>query len=85
MFNELYQHKVAYIILTVILILHIILFLSVWPTTWALRVVALSLTVSYFCWGVFAHVKAQHITRQIVREYLFASLLGGGMLLFLTL
>jgi hypothetical protein len=85
MFNELHNHRVAYLILIMILFVHVSLFFVIWPDRLGERVVALTLATSYFCWGIFAHVKAQHITRQIVREYLFASLLAGGMLFFLTL
>lgn len=85
MFAEIYKHKVAYILLTFLLTVHVGLFFIIWPSKVGQRLVALSLATSYLCWGIFAHVKANHITRQIVREYLFAAILAGGMLFFLTL
>ena len=85
MFNELHRHRLAYFILVMILFVHVGLFFVIWPDQLGERIVAFTLATSYFCWGVFAHVKAQHITRQIVREYLCAALLAGGMLFFLTL
>lgn len=84
MLQELTKHKLAYLLLLAILVVHIGLFLAVWPNKGGQRIVAATLALSYFCWGIFAHVKAQHITRQIVREYFFAALLAGGMLVFLT-
>lgn len=84
MFSEINRHKIAYFILIMLLVLHVGFFLTMWPDKNGLRIASLSLAASYFCWGVFAHVKAQHINGRIVREYLFSALLAGAMLFFLT-
>ena len=84
MFNELSRHKLAYGILVGLLLVHVGFFLVLWPDKMGLRIASSSLAVTYFCWGIFAHVKAQHINGRIIREYLFTSLLAGGMLFFLT-
>lgn len=85
MLYELSRHKIAYAILVTLLITHVVLFYLAWPNHTVERFVIFSLAVSYFCWGVFAHVKTNRITKAIVREYLFVSLLGGMILLLLTL
>lgn len=85
MLYEVTRHKVAYTILLFVLLLHVILFFVVWPDKNALRMLSVSLGFSYFSWGVFAHVKSQHITKNIVKEYLFASLVGTTILFLLTL
>lgn len=84
MLDEILQHKLAYTLLTFLLILHVIYFFAIWPDIFAFRVGAFSFGFSYFCWGVFAHVKAQHITKQIMREYFFAALLAVAIILMLT-
>lgn len=84
MFNELSRHKLAYTILVILLIAHVIAFLYFWPSRSGMRIVALSLTASYFFWGIFTHVKSNHLTKEIVKEYLFAALLGGAIVLLLT-
>lgn len=84
MLDELNRHKIAYAILFLLLFIHVGLFLIQWPNQTSMRIVAASLATTYFCWGVFAHVKAQHINSQIVKEYFFTSLLAGSMLFFLT-
>jgi hypothetical protein len=84
MFIELSRHKLAYSILLMLLFVHVCFFLAVWPDKTSLRIAALSFGLTYFCWGIFAHVKSQHLNRRIVREYFFVSLLAGGMLFFLT-
>jgi small basic protein len=84
MFDELHRHKLAYFILTLVLGIHIGLFFVFWPNKIGMRIISISLATSYFSWGIFAHVKAQHINRRIVREYFFSALLAAAMLLFLT-
>lgn len=82
---EFHHHKVAYFILVCILVFHILLYLYLWPNMAMLRVLSASLAASYFFWGVFAHVKSNHITKKIVKEYFFAALLGGTILFLLTI
>ncbi len=83
MFDEIRKHFLAYIILTFLIIVHVGFFLVMWPDSMSLRVISVSFALSYFCWGIFAHVKANHINRRIIREYFFTALLAGGMLFFL--
>lgn len=85
MFDELYHHRFAYTLLVALLTVHIFFYFLVWPDRFMLRILSASLAVSYFSWGVMTHVKANHITKQIVKEYLYAALLAGSMLFLLTL
>jgi len=82
---ELKHHMIAYTILILLLTIHILLFMGLWPQTAAQRIIAVSLGCCYFFWGILAHVKSKHITKRIAREYFFAALLGSGILIFITL
>lgn len=85
MLDELSRHKIAYIMLFFILLIHVVLFFTLWPSRMGLRVVAGTLASSYFLWGIFTHVKSAYLTKAIVKEYLFAALLAGAILFFLTI
>lgn len=84
MFNEISRHKFAYAILIVLLVGHVIAFLSLWPSRPGMRIVAGSLSAMYFFWGILTHVKSSHLTKAIVKEYLFAALLAGTIIFLLT-
>lgn len=85
MIYEISRHKLAYTILLLILGLHVLLYFATWPNMIALRLIAISLAFSYCCWGILAHVKSRHVTKQIVREYVAVSVFAGAILLLLTL
>ena len=85
MLYELLKHKLSYTLLAMILFINVGYFFLVWPQSAAMRIGAVSMSASYFFWGVFSHVKSNRITKAVVREYFFAALLAGGMLYLLTI
>ncbi len=83
--EEFNQHRVAYVVLVLGLIMLTLVFVGVWPSHVWQRVVVLMMSFFYFSWGVITHVKTRSITRQVVLEYLGISLLTGLSLLLITL
>lgn len=84
MIHELRRHAIAYFLLLIVLVSHVVLFMSLWPNTAQQRLVAVSLACTYFLWGVLTHIKTKYITSKIIQEYAFAALLAGGLLVLLT-
>lgn len=84
MLYELKKHKYAYTILVMGLLTAVTFFLGVWPDRFKQRLVVLALGFFYFIWGISTHFKSTHLTREIVYEYLGASILGVIVLLLLT-
>ncbi len=84
-FLELHRHKLDYSILVLILGLFIFAFFYVWPNTFFERTLVLVLSVLYFFWGMFHHMRSDRVTIRIVLEYFFASTLSGVILFFLTI
>ena len=83
-FKEVSSHIFAYLILVILLGVHTAAFLY-WADTRILQQsMIVSLTISYFIWGILAHVKTVQITRHVVLEYLGIATLGGLLLLLLT-
>jgi hypothetical protein len=85
MSKEFLKYKVAYTCLILGLALAMISFMAVWPNPVLERLVIAGLVIFYFVWGVVSHVHAERISRRIVAEYLFISLLAGSVLFFVTL
>ncbi|MEN8253347.1 MAG: hypothetical protein ABFQ62_03160 [Patescibacteria group bacterium] len=83
--EEFIKHKIAYIVLALGLVIIGILFFAVWPSRDWQRVVALVLTLFYFLWGVITHLKADHITRLVIMEYLGVAIMAGFLLVLITL
>jgi hypothetical protein len=81
---ELTRHKWAYAILAGILLLFVVTFMAVWPNRQWQRVLIIGLVLSYILWGAITHVKAQHITKQILYEYIGIAVLAGAMLYMVT-
>ncbi len=82
--RELSQHKLAYAILAVILVAGIAAY-QIWGNTVLQeRIIIVALAISYFMWGVAAHVKTAHLTKYVVQEYAAMAALGGLLLLLLT-
>ncbi len=82
--KELSSHIYAYLVLLVVLGVHAAAFLYWADTRFEQQLLILLLTISYFIWGVLAHVKTAQITRHVVLEYLGIATLGGLLLLLLT-
>jgi hypothetical protein len=83
--REIFRHRFAYIFLIIGVFIMIGLYLAAWPDhTWQ-RIIAVSFSLFYIFWGIIAHVKSSHLTRNIVLEYVGISILGGAVLLLLTI
>lgn len=83
--RELFKHKLAYALLLVGMVVLIGLFMAAWPDRMWQRIVAVVFALYYILWGLFTHFKADRITPHIMYEYLGIGLLGGSILLVLTL
>ena len=81
---ELMRHKLAYATLFVGLSVFLVIFLAVWPNRLAERITVIALVAFYMLWGIVTHVKAEHISRRIITEYVGVSLLAGLFLLLIT-
>lgn len=85
MFRELKEHKLAYIILILALIIGLVLFLGAWPDRRLQRLVAGSIALFYFFWGIITHFKSKKLTNRIFFEYLAVSLVAGFLMVLVTL
>jgi len=83
MIRDVKNHRFAYVILAVVLIGFVVLFLHVWPQRAQQRIVALSMGIFYFIWGVFVHKHNKHINSKVILEYLAAATLGVSLLLLI--
>lgn len=84
MITEFKSHKIAYVVLSTILFLFVVLFLHFWPDRNKQRIVAISMSLFYFFWGIFVHTNSKHINSKVIFEYLAISLLSGSILILLT-
>jgi hypothetical protein len=84
MLKELKNHKLAYSILVVGLILGVVLFLGAWPDRNLQRITAVVMAIFYVLWGVITHFKTNHITKKVILEYLGVGLLAGLLLTLVT-
>jgi hypothetical protein len=82
---ELSAHKIAYIILVLGLSIFLVAFLGLWPNRAAQRLAVLSVMAFYTVWGVVSHIHAETITKRVALEYATVALLGGTLLLVITL
>ncbi len=83
--TEFFNHKLAYGILIVGLVGLVLLFLGVWPNIWQQRAVALAIALFYTTWGTLTHLKYRQITIRVFYEYIGVGVLGGLVLLAVTL
>lgn len=70
MWYELSRHKVAYLILSLVMIGFVMAYLAFWPHRWWLRILSVAMAMFYVAWGITTHVKTRAITKQVVYEYL---------------
>jgi len=84
-YQEFKTHQRAYLVLIGGLISLTLAFLGVWPSRVWQRVVVLMMCFFYFGWGVITHFKTEHLTWEIVLEYLGVSILAGVSIILLTL
>jgi hypothetical protein len=83
--QELFAHKLAYFMLISGLVIALMSFLAVWPNRHLQQIVVVAVSLYYVLWGVVTHVHAERISRRIIMEYVMVAVLGGGMLLLITL
>ena len=74
----------AYLILIFALAIFAVTFLAVWPVHSLQRGIVALMIAFYFLWGIFSHIKQDHIDKKIIFEYLAMSLLAGLLLLLVT-
>lgn len=84
MIKEFMDHRLAYVVLCLIIIAGVVGYLLAWPQAWWQRVVALVWASSYFVWGLVFHLHSKKITKQVIWEYAFFSMLILTMLSLLT-
>jgi hypothetical protein len=82
---ELAKHTIAYLILVTGLTLIVFGFLAVWPNRVAQRYMVLILCAFYLAWGMLTHVKTNKLTLRVIAEYVGITLLGGLILLVVSL
>lgn len=85
MIKELKKHKIGYTVLTLILFIFALAFLHLWPDRNKQRLLTIVMGIFYFFWGIIVHIKADHINKKIVFEYLAMSLLASSILILLTI
>ncbi len=83
--HELTKHRLAYLVLGIVLGLFIVGFTFAWPNILMQRALVLFLGAFYFFWGVVVHRKSGVISVKLVLEYFFVSVLASSLLLLLTL
>jgi len=83
--RELLQHKLAYSILLIGVLLFTALFMGAWPNKLIQRIIIMALVFFYFLWGVLTHFKTKTITSQVIYEYGGVAFLGGLLLMLITL
>jgi hypothetical protein len=84
MLKEINQHKGAYLILVIGLVVFAVAYLNLWPDAVMERIVIAALAVGYFIWGILTHVKTKRLTAFVIQEYAAVALLGALVLLLLT-
>jgi hypothetical protein len=82
--SELQHHKLAYTILILALICFVVVFFGVWPNRVFQRVSIVAMASFYILWGAVTHFKSEHITKNILYEYLGVATLAGVLLLLVT-
>jgi hypothetical protein len=82
--REFKKHKVAYITLITGLLILTLLFLAAWPDKKLQRMIGYFVAGFYFIWGLTTHLRAEHINKKIVFEYLSISLLAAIILTLIS-
>ncbi len=84
MHREFFQHKIAYSILVLGLVVAIFGFLGAWPNVILQRAVIAGLVLFYFIWGVTVHRQAGNLSRKLIEEYAAVAIFAGALLLIIT-
>lgn len=83
--REFADHKWAYFFLIIVMIIATLMFMAVWPSRSAQRLIGIGVAVFYLSWGLFTHWRARHITTHVIYEYLAVAVLGALLLFLVTL
>jgi hypothetical protein len=79
------KHRLAYLILFVVLAVFSYLFTRFWPNKMLQRYLAVGVGIFYFFWGLITHVRSSKITSDVIFEYLSMSMLAVLLLILITL
>ncbi len=82
--REFKQHRIAYGILAVVLVVFLVLFFAAWPNKLLQRILIILIGIFYVGWGSVTHVKTDHLTKQVFYEYLGVAVLSALILLLVT-
>jgi hypothetical protein len=74
--KKIINNRWQYFILIFLIVVHVSLFYALWPLRQLQQVVAISLGITYFIWGLFTN----DLNKRVVMEYLVVSLLASSML-----
>lgn len=83
--REFLAHRLSYFVLICGLVIFSVSFMAVWPSKNLQRAITLLISVFYFLWGIFSHVKRNKIDKKIVLEYFMVSLIAGLLLFLITI
>ncbi|MFZ5376110.1 MAG: hypothetical protein ACOZAN_00370 [Patescibacteria group bacterium] len=83
--KEYLRHRLAYLLLVLVLSILAFLFFAAWPDRLLQRIIVVIISVFYFLWGIFSHIRLGTITKNIILEYLAVSGLSGLILFLITL
>ena len=83
--QEFLAHKISYLVLLLELIAFVTLFMAAWPNRFLQRLLILLLVFFYVLWGMITHFKSDHLTKNILFEYLAVALIAGAILFLVTL
>ncbi len=84
MWQEIRSHWRSYLALIAGLCAFVYLYLFFWPNVWMTRYISLALGLFYATWGILAHTKSKRITRRVIGEYVFISMLAVLLLWLIT-
>jgi hypothetical protein len=80
MWFEFKQHRLAYLALSLGLVLGVFTFLGVWPNRVQWRLLSVVFASFYIAWGALTHLKKERLTRKILFEYIGIGGIGMAIL-----
>lgn len=83
--REFTAHKWAYLFLMFVMVMAVLMFMAVWPSRNAQRLIGVGVALFYVTWGIFTHWRARHITKHVIYEYIAVAVLGAVLLFMVTL
>ena len=83
MIKEIREHKLAYFVLVLAIVIFVVTFLHAWPDRSQQKMIAVTMSTFYFFWGTLVHKVSNHINVKVIFEYLAVSILSASLLLLL--